>query len=360
MNGRTHQQEPLCSEGGCEVKAVELELSGRCNTHCLHCPREAISRPMGIMTPEVFQVVREQIVPAGAFEAVYLSGMGEPTLNPHLVQFVQALTPHFWVSLTTNAAALDAEKAEGLCHAGLDALYVSFSGHDAALYERMMGGLQFERANQHVREIVHAAGQEMRVHANVSVTPLTRPHLAEIKRHLQRLGVQEIVFAMCHSRAGYLDDCTICDTPMPPGGEGRCDVFRETLYVAWDGRVLACCHDLAGEGQVGDLLQEEVGTILARKRRIVEEGVRFPMCARCNDMYRFAEDPTPDRRPLSDWIYLIAQEDRHAALMEVVKRQEAQIERLEGQIAAYERGRLIRLAHWFSRAKRRARGLLGG
>jgi MoaA/NifB/PqqE/SkfB family radical SAM enzyme len=315
---------------------------------------------MGLMAPQVFEVIREKVVAARAFEAVYLSGMGEPTLNPHLVSFVRALTPHFWVSLTTNAALLDAERAVALRDAGLDALYVSFSGHEADLYERMMGGLHFERANRHVREIVHAAGGQMGVFANVSVTPLTRPHLPEIRQHLQDLGVQHVVFALCHNRGGFLPDCDICDTPLPPSGQGRCDVFRDTLYVAWDGRVLSCCHDLRGEGQVGDLLQEGLIPILARKQRILEEGVRFPMCARCNDMYRFGEDPTPDRRPLSEWVYLLAGEDRHAALLEVVKRQEARIEQLERQIAAYESGRLMRLANWLGRTRQRARELLGG
>ena len=349
----------LSNEGGSGVKAVELELSGRCNTHCLHCPREAITRPMGIMSPQVFETVSGKIVSARAFEAVYLSGMGEPTLNPYLVRFVATLTLHFWVSLTTNAAALNAEKAEALRDAGLDAVYISFGGHTAALYERMMGGLKFEKANQHVREIVRVAGQQVRVSANVSVTPLTRPYLAEIEHHLQDLGVHDTVFAMCHSRGGYLSDCAICDTPMPPLGQGRCDVFAETLYVAWDGQVLACCHDLAAEGRVGDLVQERLETILARKQRIVEEGVRFPMCARCNDMYRFVQDPTPDRRPLSEWVYLLAQEDRHAALVDVVRRQEARIDSLEAEIAAYERGYLLRFANWLRRAKQRLYSVLG-
>jgi hypothetical protein len=116
--------------------------------------------------------------------------------------------------------------------------------------------------------------------------------------------------------------------------------------------VLACCHDLAGEGKVGDLVNEDLDVILERKRRIVREGVRFPMCKDCNDMYRFVDDPTPDGTPLSEWVYALyaSEDERTAKLTETIKQREARIQELEELVAAYEKGRFISLMRGLRRA----------
>ncbi len=331
------------------MKVVEIEASGRCNTHCLHCPRDAITRPLGLMTWDAFETISGKLLASGEFEAVAFSGMGEPTLNPLLPRFVSAFADKLAVSLTTNASTLSPERIEALLGAGLDSVYVSFSGHDAGLYERMMGGLDFDRASQRIRDLARIAAGRARVSANVSVTPLTRPHLAQIKAHLESLGIQEMLFAMCHNRGGYLGDPCICDTPLPPAGAGRCDIFADTLYLAWNGDVLACCHDLEGMGRIGNLAEEQLDTILSKKERMVGEGVRFPMCATCNDMYRFASDPTPDRRPLSEWVYTLASGEREDELLRVIQTQEKRIDELESRLATYERNYVVRLARWVER-----------
>jgi hypothetical protein len=83
----------------------------------------------------------------------------------------------------------------------------------------------------------------------------------------------------------------------------RCDIFTKTLFVAWTGEVLSCCHDLAGANVVGDLRVEEVGDVFRRKLGIAADGVKFDICKGCNDMYRFMDDRTPDGRPIADWVY---------------------------------------------------------
>ena len=337
------------------MKMIEIEASGRCNTHCLHCPREAISRPLGVMDREVFDALAAKLLASDAFDAVAFSGMGEPTLNPHLPHFVRTLSQRMPVSLTTNVSRLKREQIEALLDAGLDSVYASFSGHTPELYRQMMGGLDFYQASETVRELVRLAKGRARVSANVSVTPLTRPHVAAIRAHLESLGVEEPLFAMCHNRAGYLPDLCICNTPMPPAGEGRCDIFDNTLFVAWNGDVLACCHDLEGKGRLGNLVTDDLAEIMEKKRRIVQEGVRFEMCAECNDMYRFERDPTPDRRPLSEWVYMLAGEDKESAWAGGVQKQEAVISELEARLAAYERNLAVRLFRWLERVWERLR-----
>jgi sulfatase maturation enzyme AslB (radical SAM superfamily) len=331
-----------------EVEIVEIEATNYCNTDCLHCPREALTRPMGKMSWDVFQTVADKILSHKPLKAVSFSGIGEPTLNPLLPRFVEYLSGQVSIALTTNAATLTERKARELIDAGLDKVLLSVNGHDQELYSLMMGGLSLEKVSRQVQRFVDMSAGKVQVLANVSVSRQTEAHLADIRRHLGTLGVHEVVFSQCHSRGGHLKAPSVCNTPPPPSGNGRCDVFASTLFVAWNGQVLACCHDLAAEGVIGNLLANDLATILERRRRITERGVSFSICRGCNDMYRFVDDALPGDTPLSEWLYALYTEKdpRAAALQEEIRKKEQRIRELEALVAAYEGGRFMRFMRW--------------
>jgi hypothetical protein len=340
------------------IRTVEIEATNQCNTHCRHCPREAIARPHGRMSWETFCRVADEVLTQGDVEAVDFSGMGEPLLNPLLARFVARLSPHLDTLVTTNAALLTREQAAALIDAGLGTAIISYNGHTSSLYAEMMGGLSIERADANIRYLVRAAAGQVRVVANVSVTPQTRIFLPQIQARLHDLGVEEASFSLCHNRGGYLEDATACDAGFLPVGRERCDIFADTLFVAWNGDVLACCHDLAGEGKIGSLCSESIQAIVQERQRLLAQGLPFPMCEKCNDTYRIGRDPTPDRRPLSEWIYaLYSERDAdEAGLMEVVRRQEARIDELEALIERIQQGRFMRLMRWVHRTRQRILG----
>lgn len=283
---------------------VEIEATNQCNTRCLHCPHEAISRPMGKMDEETFNEVIRKVRAYSPHFSVEFAGMGEPLLNPLIYKFVEELSPDFPTTITTNASALTTRNAEKLIEAGLNYLTISFNGEDPVIYELMMGGLDFERATANLKKVVSLSqGSQLQVRANVSVTRQTQERLADIKNYLNQAGVDGIFFSKCHHRGGFLKGDVVCTTPMPQDEPYRCDIFDQTLFVAWTGEVLSCCHDLAGENIIGDLKTESVEEILTRKRKISADGVKFRICEHCNDLYRFMKDPTPDGRSIADWVY---------------------------------------------------------
>lgn len=312
------------------MRVVELEATNRCNTRCLHCPHETISRPQGLMPWGTFQVVADKILAHGKTTTVDFAGMGEPTLNPNLYRFIAYFSGKVNTYITTNASALTPRNIERLIEAGLTVVIVSFNGAEPELYETMMGGLSFRRAESYLTDLVRRAQGRMRVVANVSVTRQTGDHLGRIKEYLNDVGVQNVTFSKCHSRGGHLKAPQICDTPMPPFDTGRCDIYAQTLFVAWTGDVLACCHDLDGAAPVGSLLTESVQEILARKQAVLQQGVRYKMCGDCNDLYRFAQDPLPDDRSIADWVYnlYLEPQERVEFLEQVIEDQKNRIEGL--------------------------------
>lgn len=337
------------------MEIVEIEATNLCNAACIHCPREALTRPMGKMSWEVFRRVADQALAHDGLQAVSFSGIGEPTLNPLLPRFIGYLSGKVATVLTTNASTLTDRKTDELLEAGLENIIISVNGHNEDLYGLMMGGLSFEKVGKRIQRFVEAAGHQVKVAANVSVSRHTEPHLADIRSYLADIGIQDVMFSQCHSRGGHLHAPAVCDTPPPPPSNGRCDIFASTLFVAWNGQALACCHDLAAQGVIGDLVAADLGDILRERNRILDQGVRFPICRGCNDMYRFDKDSLPGDTPLSEWLFdLYTKKDERAErLRAAMAEKDARIRELEGLVTAYERGRFIRLMRWLSELRHR-------
>lgn len=313
---------------------LEIEATNQCNTRCLHCPHETITRPLGKMTWETYRTIMDKVFASEREVSVEYAGMGEPLLNPLVYRFIAYVSDKAWTSLTTNASALTPQNIQRLIEAGLDRLTISFNGTDKASYELMMGGLDFARAENHLRTAVEMSrGRRMEVAANISVTKQLQSQLPAIKDYLTRAGVKTIFFSKCHNRGGNLNDPAICDTPLPPAwASARCDIFASTVFVAWNGDVLSCCHDLTGANKLGNLVTDELAMLLSQRQTILARGVDFKICRGCNDMYRYMHAPTPDASPLSEWIYAL-----YASADERTQKLTNRIAELERQVASREK-----------------------
>jgi hypothetical protein len=293
---------------------------------------------MGMMTWETFQTVADKVLAYGRTQAIDFAGMGEPTLNPKLPQFIEYFRGRIPTYITTNVSALTTRNIEKLLNAGLSTIIVSYNGADAETYELMMGGLSFTRAENYLHELVRQAKGKMKIVANVSVTRQTQPHLSKIKRYLDDAGVDDISFSKCHSRGGHLKGTGICDTPMPLPGTTRCDIFDNTLFLAWNGDVLACCHDLDGVAKLGNLVTDDIADLDQLKSGLRGKGAIFAMCAACNDMYRFGNDQLPDRQSLSSWVYdfYVAGSEPSAKVVNLLREREAQLQQAEQRASQAE------------------------
>lgn len=256
------------------------------------------------MPAQIFEQIAEKIEARGDVGAINFSGMGEPTLNPALPSFIERFQGGHDVYITTNGSTLTEPYISKLLAAGLRNMFVSFNGADRQTYESMMGGLDFTRISQRLGKLVELGRGRLSIIVNVSVTKRNDFQLAEIRQHLAELGIGTVFFSLAHSRGGYLQDESICATPAPPPGMKRCDIFAETLFIAANGDVLACCHDLQGTAKIGNLVEQDFDEVLAVKERIMRDGgVDFDICRQCRDIYRFMHAPLPGGRALSSWIY---------------------------------------------------------
>jgi radical SAM protein with 4Fe4S-binding SPASM domain len=153
-----------------------LEVSARCNLRCTMCAinydsryKPAAGRPP-FFQPELFERLRP-IFPT--LLRGYLFGLGEPLLNPHLIDYIRTMAEcGVDVQFNTNATLIDDEKADAIARAGATTVTVSIDGATAETYETIRRGARFESVLRGLRALTGAAGRHGRPTVNLSVVAM--------------------------------------------------------------------------------------------------------------------------------------------------------------------------------------------
>lgn len=114
-----------------------IELTLRCNLHCVHCYNFDRAQPMPVgdeLAPGEILALIDELAAAGCLELSF-SG-GEALLHPHLDDFVVRAREHLCaVRLKTNAMALTPVRAARLADLGVTAVDVSLYGASPATHD---------------------------------------------------------------------------------------------------------------------------------------------------------------------------------------------------------------------------------
>ena len=163
-------------------------------------------------------------------------------------------------------------------------MQVSFNGHDegSRAYEDDMLGLDYDAARAGVERLLAAADRRVRVYVSAVETSRNQAALAGFVEFWRARGAIAGVVP-CHSRGGTIVALRPrATTPSAP----RCGLFNTRSFVSWDGRILACCHDVDGATEVGDVARDDAQAIIGRKLEVMRRGDWFPVCATCDEPAR--------------------------------------------------------------------------
>ncbi len=274
--------------GVATLHTLDLEVAGACNAECIFCPRDELKRGrgIGIMKPEVFDNLLDTI---GRFlRFVGIAGIGEPTLNKHLPTFVRRLTERgVATALVTNGSLLDDPLVDALLAAGLGTIQVSFNGNDRAAYEDHMLGLDFEETRRRVEGMIARIAGRIPVYVSAIQTSRNADKLGDFVAYWRARGVEAAIFP-AHSRGGTIVQLVPRRPAATPPAPPRCGLFNTRSFVAWDGRILACCHDIDGATELGRLGTTTADQLIARKLDVMKRRAWFAVCAGCDEPARLA------------------------------------------------------------------------
>lgn len=257
---------------------LEIEPTTRCGARCAFCPRGALARPGGEMSRDGARRIAAATAPS-APRAVLLSGFGEPLLHPDLPGIVRELRAPLssLIGVVTNGEELSEGLAGALIDAGVDFFHVSVPAATAATARAIAPGLDFAAVERNLANLLARTAGHLPVAVNFVVTAANRAEKAAVERAWRSRGACAVYAGPVHNRGGFL-------APEAPAAAARddCWVYRHCLFAAWDGTVLACCHDLAGLEDYGNLARDSLADVLARREARLRYTLAGIMCRRCD------------------------------------------------------------------------------
>lgn len=256
--------------------SVDVELTNICAEHCAMCPRESLERPQGCMSREVFSRLLEVLVQFRS--RVTFSGFGNPTLHPFWAECVSRVrAAALPAGLVLHPSALSPQVLRLLADHPPAHLEISFPSVDPAIFARLCPRADFDEA---VQRILQLHGKKIAplvcVGLETADSRSAKQYCAFWKSH----GIRTRCFP-CHSRGGHLRDQSL--VMATPTRSHSCGLLALHAFVAWNGDLLACCHDLTGETRMGNLCLDDPSFLAGRKAQAAADGPPWRLCRACDE-----------------------------------------------------------------------------
>lgn len=276
---------------------LDIEATNACNLKCVMCPRTDMVEAgtfwdVGMFDFQAYCRLIDQGVENGLCSLKY-NYLGEPTLNPRLVEMIRYAKRAgvLDVMFNTNAMLLTEELSQQLIEAGLDKLFFSFDSPYPENYEEIRVGAHFETALGNIRRF-----HRMR-EALGSLTPFTRVSIVKMRDNEEQWEDFKALFEPIVDGVAYVDYLEHNGqhnrerTLVPLGSRKTkfcCPQLWQRMFVHPDGVATVCCIDSARELKVGNIFEQSVREIWTgekyRHLREMHAAGRFEeitACARC-------------------------------------------------------------------------------
>ena len=270
---------------------VYVEITNLCNRNCSFCPGTV--RPGRMMTAEEFRRIAEKLV--GTTKYLYYHLMGEPLTHPALPEMIGIATElGFKSAITTNGTLLPV-RGQALIDARVYKVNISVHSFEEGAEEDYVnyiaGCLYFaakaaEKGTLVVLRLWNNGCDGGRNRRTIDMIHNAFP--GEWTENPRGIRVADRVF-LEHADRFEWPDAEAEDR----GSSVFCYGLRDHFGVLSDGRVVPCCLDREGVITLGNLLEQDIGPILANPRaRAMLDGFSCrkateELCRKCGYARRF-------------------------------------------------------------------------
>ena len=310
-------------------QTVHVDLANGCNTNCVTCwdhsplldEARASAWKRKRVSLEDFSLLAADLAGMNSVEAVILSGMGDPFVNPDVYGIIEVSKRYGWhVTVLTNALLADPERVLEL---GVDAMLISVNGVSPESYVAFHPNLS-ARDFAHLLALLETFARRGRRFKHVQVINRdTAPEVPEMVRFAARYNAAHVTYKLASLSAGT-ERCAITEAQrarlarewipeaaaeaarlgvptnhdvfsaqVAAGGLATAPIKEVGCFMGWtyarvtvEGKILFCCST---EVEVGDLREGKFsehwfGARWDATRARLMRGRYFPGCAQCGKL----------------------------------------------------------------------------
>ena len=269
---------------------VYVEITNICNKSCSFC--KGTKRKPKMMGEEEFSLLLEKLSPLTDY--LYFHLMGEPTVHPKLVRFIElARNAGYHPMITTNGTLLDS-LGEKIIAAGVYKVNISLhsfengSKTDAESYLKSCIDFAKRAEESGVIVTLRLWNGGTGVDNGIVIEELKQSFPCEWEENNRGARLSGRIFLEYADRFGWPD--IEADAL---GADVYCHGLSDHFAILCDGSLVPCCLDSDGIMTLGNAFEEDISDILSAQRaRNIKEGFRRrntdePLCQRCPYARRF-------------------------------------------------------------------------
>jgi radical SAM protein with 4Fe4S-binding SPASM domain len=252
--------------------SISIEPTTSCNLRCPECPSglRSFTRPTGMMKPELFTSIIDQLAPTLSYLIFYFQG--EPYLHPQLLEMVRrASAQKIYTATSTNAHYLNDEAARKTVESGLDRLIISIDGTSQETYQSYRVGGKIDKVIEGTKNILRwkkeLKSKTPHVIFQFLVVKQNEHQIGEVKELAKELGVDEVKLKTAQIY-DFENGSELIPTiekysrykknsnglySIKSGLLNECWKMWHSCVITWDGKVVPCCFDKDAHFVLGDL-----------------------------------------------------------------------------------------------------------
>ena len=277
-----------------------MEPTSFCNLKCPMCTSKDIPEDKtGYMDWDLYKKIIDEA--KGYVFDINLFIGGESLFHKRLPDMIRyAKDNGIGTRLSTNATVLTKDKTKALIDAGLDFIIFSFDGYEKEAYEKIRVNANFEKTLGNIKGFLEEKkrrGSRKPYVVFQVIEGLDDENTVEKRKAflkgLEGLPIDKISLIEPHtfggkiSRNGDKKFRTVGRKYVP------CTFLWYSMSVRWDGTVVPCCVDLAGDMPLGDVRKETLleiwnGQRLIELREKIASGkyTDVPLCRGCDILWK--------------------------------------------------------------------------
>jgi len=280
-------------------RLLNLELTSYCNADCSMCPRDKV-KDFGYISMETIEALFQKIKDYSLYE-ISLSGRGEPTFHPQLIEILEKLKTlaHKMsanLSLVTTTDGLN-DKNYKDCVDNLDIVRLSVSSIDKNGFYKIHRGLDYDKIWRNIQKIVDYRPEKINIHLvggqdtystleqtikyfkdhninNIHLFPLwnrggnvEEQEITELRKYL----VEK--YNIFYSEDEYLPEEKVKMLYNP----NYCPIGDTSISVNYKGEMIGCFQDFENITKICDVTDK---TQFTKERIKVLK--KMPVCMNCN------------------------------------------------------------------------------
>lgn len=257
-------------------KKIYIEITNSCNLNCSFCTKS--NRDKKALTLEEFKIILDKIKPFTKY--IYLHVLGEPLLHPNINEFINEASKDFFVNITTNGYLIN----NIFNNSNVRQINISLHSYNELnrkSFEDYLSDI-FNFSDNNKNTYINYRLWANTKYFNKFIKELENKYKVKIDLNKINNTLSDNVFLNFKKEFVWPQNSNVDNY------EGPCYALSDHIAILSDGAVTACCLDVDGDLNFGNIFTDSLENILKSSRFIkmkqeLKNGIRKnKLCQKCN------------------------------------------------------------------------------